>query len=102
MPFLARLPQIVVENSVFGLTAGLFYGGLRLNIIWSLLGAMVLGRLALMLAVLVIQFGEVNPAIWVWQTIQQGWPGIAIQLIFLPGIVKGLNYWLARRGAERE
>ncbi|MFQ6121712.1 MAG: ECF transporter S component [Dehalococcoidales bacterium] len=101
MPFLSRLPQIVVENSVFGLSAGLLYGGFRLNLIWSLLGAMVLGRLALMLAVLVIHFGEVNPALWVWQTIQQGWPGIAIQLVCLPLIVSGLNNWFAKRNGEK-
>ena len=101
MPVLVRLPQIVIENSVFGLSVGLLYGGLRLNVILSLLGAVVIGRLALVLAVLVIHFGEVNPLIWVWQTIQLGWPGIVIQLVFLPPIVKGLSYWLSKRNSER-
>ena len=102
LPILVRLPQIVIENSVFGLLAGLLYGGFRLNIIWSLLGAVVIGRLALVLAVLVIHFGEVNPLIWVWQTIQLGWPGIVIQLVCLPPIVKGLSYWLSKRNSERQ
>ena len=96
MPFLVRLPQIVIESSVFGLSAGLLYERFRLNIVWSLIGAMVIGRLALGLAVLAIQPGEVNPVLWVWQTVQQGWPGIAIQLACLPLIVKGLNNWLSR------
>ena len=101
MPFLLRLPQIVVENSLFGLSAGLLYGRFRLNIIWALLGAIVIGYLALGLAVLAIHPGEVNPIFWVWQTAQQGWPGIAVQLVCLPPIVKGLNYWLSKRNSRR-
>ena len=102
MPFLWRLPQIVIENSIFGLSVGLLQEKFRPNVIWSLLGAMVIGRLALMLAVLVIHWGEVNPLIWVWQTIQQGWPGIVIQLVSLPLIIKGLNNWFSKRNHDRE
>jgi len=97
MPLLWRLPQIVIENSILGLSAGFLRERFKLNIIWSLLGAMVLGRLALALAILAIHFGEVNPLSWVWQTIQQGWPGIAIQLVCLPLIVLGLDSWFAQR-----
>jgi len=100
MPFLWRLPQIVIEACVFGLAAGLLRERFRLNVIWSLLGAMVIGRLALGLAVLAIHLGEVNPLIWVWQVTQQGWPGIAIQLVFLPVIVRILDGWFSRENYD--
>lgn len=97
MPVLPVLPQIVIETSVFGLAAGLLYGRLRLNIVGSVLGAIVAGYLALGLAVLALHSGQVNPILWVWQAVQQGAPGIAIQLVGLPAGVKGLNYWLAKK-----
>jgi len=100
MPLLWRLPQIVIESSVLGLSVGLLRERFRLNVILSLLGAMVLARLALGLAVLVIYFGEVNSLTWVWQTIQQGWPGITIQLVCLPLIVLGLDNWFSKRNRK--
>ena len=95
MPLLSRLPQIAIESSVFGLSAGLLRERFRLSVILTLLGAMVLGRLALGLAVLAIHWGEVNPLAWVWQVTKQGWPGIAIQLVCLPLIVRQLEGWFS-------
>lgn len=97
MPVLARLPQIVVEVSVYGLSAGILREKFKFSAIWSLVGAMAMGRLALMLAVLALYRAEVNPLVYLWQTIQQGWPGIAIQLVCLPLIVLGLKNWFAKR-----
>jgi len=87
MPFLERLPTIVIEASFYGLSAGLFRERFKLNVFWSLLGAMVIGRLAAALALLIMHWsGDSNSPVLVWQAIKQGWPGIAIQLVFLPTI----------------
>jgi hypothetical protein len=97
MPVLTILPQIVVEVSIYGLVAGLLREKLNLPVVWSLLGAMIAGRLALCLAVCAIYFvaaeihsplgREPNPLIAVWSTVKQGWPGIIIQLALIPLII---------------
>lgn len=108
MPVLRILPQIVVELSVYGLVAGILHEKLKLRAIWSLIGAMISGRLALCLAVLSIYLvvGEIysplgleaNPLTVVWSVIHQGWPGIVIQLALIP-IVVWLMSKLARHKA---
>lgn len=94
MPVLAILPQITVELSAYGLAAGFLRGNLNLRIIWALLGTMFLGRLALGLAVLLLSWGGVNPLQYVWAVIEQGWPGILIQVILIPPLTRTLsNRW---------
>ncbi|MFC2072716.1 ECF transporter S component [Chloroflexota bacterium] len=93
MPVLRILPQLVIELSAYGLLAGILRQKLGLRVIWSLLGAMIGGRLALLLAILVIYLLsgaiysplglETNPFLSVWSAIKQGWPGILIQLVFI-------------------
>jgi len=102
MPALTVLPQIVVELSTYGLVAGLLREKLNLPVVWSLLGAMIAGRLALCLAVLAIYLsvGEIysplgmesNPLGAVWATVEQGWPGVILQLALIP-----LGIWLVRK-----
>lgn len=97
MPVLQILPQIVVELSAYGLVAGILREKFNLRAIWSLLGAMISGRLALYLAVLSIYLivGEMysplgleaNPLIVVWSVIKQGWPGIVSQLVSIPIVI---------------
>lgn len=97
MPVLQILPQIVVELSAYGLVAGILREKFNLRAIWSLIGAMISGRLALCLAVLSIYLivGEMysplgleaNPLIVVWSVIKQGWPGIVIQLVSIPIVI---------------
>ncbi len=97
MPPLRILPQVVVELSAYGLVAGMLREKLNLRVIWALLGAMIAGRLALYVAVLVIYLIlaktysplglEANPLLVVWSVIRQGWPGMAIQLALLPAIM---------------
>lgn len=97
MPVLQVLPQIVIELSVYGLIAGILREKFNLRLIWSLLGAMVAGRLALSLGVLVIYLVigkvysplglEANPFLVVWSVIKQGWPGIVIQLASIPAVI---------------
>ncbi len=107
MPVLRILPQIAVELSAYGLVAGILREKLNLRVIWSLLGAMIAGRLALCLGVLVIYLtmGEIysplgletNPLFVVWSVIKQGWPGIVIQLALIPAII-----WLVGKLATRK
>ncbi len=106
MPILSILPQIVVELSVYGLVAGILRERFNLRVIWSLLGAMIAGRLALFLSVLVL-YGtmgniysplgqEATPLLTVWSTIKQGWPGIASQLTLIPAVI-----WLSEKLATK-
>ena len=106
MPLLPLLPQIVVELSAYGLVTGILRERFNLRVTWSLLGAMIAGRLALFLAVLVIYLIageaysplglEANPFPAVWSVIKQGGPGIAIQLALIPGAM-----WLVGKLAAK-
>ncbi len=107
MPLLPILPQIVVELSAYGLVAGILREKLNLRVIWSLLGAMIGGRLVLGLAALIIYLIvresysplglEANPFILVWSVIKLGWPGIIIQLVSIPIVI-----WLAGKFAAKK
>jgi len=97
MPGIMILPQIVVELSAYGLIAGLLREKLNLSVFWSLLGAMVGGRLVLFIAALMgfLISGQVNshlglesnPFVVPWIAIRQGWPGIVIQLMAIPILI---------------
>jgi thiamine transporter ThiT len=97
MPVLEILPQIVVELSTYGLVAGVLREKLKIGVIWSLLGAMVAGRLALFLYIVITYLIirevysplglEASPVASVWASIRQGWPGIVIQLILIPSVI---------------
>ena len=107
MPVLRILPQIVVELSAYGLVAGILREKFNLRVVWSLVGAMIGGRLALCLTVLIIYLIagesysplglEANPFIVVWSVMKQGWPGIVIQLASIPMII-----WLVGKFATRK
>jgi LytS/YehU family sensor histidine kinase len=106
MPALNVLPQVVIEVSAYGLISGLLREKYNLRTIWSLLGAMIGGRMALLLAISIIYFiggqsysplgPEVNPLASSWSTVKQGWPGLAIQLAFIPAII-----WLVGKSSDR-
>lgn len=106
MPVLRILPQIIVELSTYGFVAGVLHQKLNLRVIWSLLGAIIGGRLALFLTVLIIHLTlgesysplgvETSPVLLVWSAIRQGWPGIVIQLVSIPTAI-----WLAARFAAK-
>lgn len=91
MPALAILPQITAELASYGLAVGFLREKFNLRIIWSLLGAMFIGRLSLGLTVLLLSWGEANPLSYVWSVIEQGWPGILIQLTVIPPLARLLN-----------
>jgi LytS/YehU family sensor histidine kinase len=97
MPALNVLPQVVIEVSAYGFIAGILREKYNLRTIWSLLGAIIGGRLALLLAISVIYLIigqsysplglEAGPLASFWSTIKQGWPGIFLQLAFIPAII---------------
>jgi thiamine transporter ThiT len=94
MPVLTVLPQVAVEVTAYGLVAGLLRQKLNLNVFWSLLGAMLAGRLALLLAVVVVQavtgsvYSPLGPSATpfdaVWNTVAQSWPGLLAQIVLIP------------------
>jgi len=98
MPVLQILPQITVELLAYGLIAGVLREKFSLRVIWSLLGAMTGGRIVLCLAVLIIYtvLGESysplgagsTPLFALWSVVKQGWPGIVIQLVSLPLLIR--------------
>ncbi len=106
MPVLMVMPQIMVELSFYGLVAGFLRERFNLRVIWSLIGAMIAGRLALYLAVIIIYFiggeiysplgSEANPFAVFWSVTRQGWPGIVIQLVSIPLIIKLLGMLAAQ------
>ena len=97
MPVLAILPQITIELMAYGLIAGLLRGKFNLKTVWCLLGAMIGGRLVLVIAVTLIytiwggSYGplgaETNPIFVLWSVVKQGWPGIIILLVSVPLLV---------------
>ena len=107
MPAMTVLPQIAVEVTVYGLIAGLLRQKFNLRVVWSLLGAMVGGRIALLIAVAIVQaisghvYSPLGPAAApftaVWNTVTQAWPGMLIQLALIP-----LAFWVVGRYTARK
>lgn len=106
MPVLNILPQVVVEITAYGLVAGLLTEKLRLKVIYSLPGAMVGGRIALLVFLSLVYFIngqsysplrlETGPLDSLGTAVRLGWPGIVLQLTLLP-----LAFWLAARHTAR-
>jgi niacin transporter len=110
MPAVNVLPQVVIEVSAYGLIAGMLREKYNLRTIWSLLGAIIGGRLALLSAISIIYLiagqsysplgMEANPLASFWSTVKQGWPGIVIQLISIPAIIWLVGKFAARSAEE--
>ena len=107
MPAAAILPQVAVEAAVYGLLAGLLRQKFNLRVVWALLGAMAGGRIALLLAVVVVQAitgniysplgAAATPLTAVWNTIAQSWPGMLIQFTLIPLAFWAIERYTARR-----
>ncbi|MCD6599133.1 MAG: hypothetical protein J7L19_00975 [Dehalococcoidia bacterium] len=112
MPAVVLLPQIIAEVSTYGLVAGILRERFNLRVIWSLIGAMIGGRLTLLLvlsitylmkgatysplSIYTVAGGEINPLASFWSTIALSWPGIIIQLISISVIIKFLKITIAK------
>jgi len=81
MPLAMLLPQVILELAVYGIVIGLLREK-NLNIWVSLLSAMVSGRLARILFILLFA-----SKMSVWQFISISLPGIVLQIALLPLIV---------------
>jgi len=104
MPLLPILPQITIECVSYGLIAGLLRGKFHVGIVWSLIGAMILGRLArlgFVAAVFLLYGGEVSPLVYMWAVVVQGLPGIAIQLALIPLVIRVGEKWYQKRVYDR-
>ncbi len=90
MPPSYAVPLMTLELCLYGLTAGLFYYRLRLNIYIALVISLILGRIGFAIGLLILgQFLELPYGVKTYfsAAVVAGLPGIAIQLIFIPPIV---------------
>jgi thiamine transporter ThiT len=97
MPMASMLPQVTVELAAYGLVAGLLRERCHFKAVWSLLTAMVTGRVALFATISIIYLvaGTANSPLgaaatpWsaIGSAVRQGLPGILIQLALLPIVV---------------
>ena len=110
MPPSTVLPQIVVELAFYGIVAGILREKLHLRVIWSLIGAMIAGRLILLLTVFTLSVlgaiysplgAEASPFAVAWSVVKQGWPGILIQLTFIPFILVLLEKFPGKNQSAR-
>jgi niacin transporter len=98
MPAINILPFIIVELSAYGLATGLLRQ--KYNLWISLLGAIILGRVAVLAAIFL--FSDMNAVNYIFQAISNGWQGIILQLIFAPVIVNIIDSSLFQREVRRD
>ncbi|MGI6574388.1 MAG: ECF transporter S component [bacterium] len=105
MPPVAPMPMLqlmIVELAVYGWAMGYLCRILRLNIWLALLGAMIAGRIALGLAVVVIAplfiAAPINPIVYLQGAIVTGLPGIILQLLIVPPVAQ--RFFLSRGQEE--
>ena len=107
MPGTVILPQVTGELAAYGLIAGWLVEKYRRPVVWSLLGAMIGGRLALLVFLSVAYLFssgiysplglETSPLSSFWTVVSLGWPGMLTQLLALP-----LFFWLTARYVARK
>jgi len=94
MPPPDRIITMTLELPLYGLAAGITYKSLRIPLMISLLLALIVGRFAYTLGLVLIgqfldlpftalQFLEYSTIVGIW--------GIALQLVIIPPVVKGLE-----------
>lgn len=94
-PLMPMLPIMIVELGLYGLIASILRKKLNLNVFISLIVSMIIGRIGaglvvyVMTSVFAVQFAP--PIAFVIGGLSKGIPGIIIQLIFIPIIVKALE-----------
>ncbi len=90
MPAAARLPFMMAELAVFAVVSGLFTRKIAANGLWAfpaVISAQVAGRAAFMgLVALTQSFSPFTPAM-IWQQIQTGFIGLAVQAVLVPGVI---------------
>lgn len=94
LPPLAYSALMVPELATYGLMAGILYRWLKLNIWLTVITTMIAGRIVFgLVAVLIAPILGVQgrTTTLVLSAVATGWPGVIIQLIFLPIIVSKLQ-----------
>ncbi len=91
-PLVPTAPMMSAELVVFGLVSGLLYKKQQKPLYVSLIAAMLAGRVVygLLGAFALPLFGLEQVSLWVPLTsaVTTSWPGVLLQLIFIPAIVK--------------
>lgn len=90
------LPQITFEIMIYGLAAGFFREKVKLNLYWSLILAMVVGRLCFLVAIWTLASNPAGPFTGLWKVISIGWPGMLIQLALVPLVVIWLSKYIRK------
>jgi niacin transporter len=94
MPTAALAIPMTPELAAYGLISGLLFRGTRTSLYVSLLGAMIVGRIIwIPMAVLIAPLlgFEGRTLTVVLAAMALGWPGIVLQLLFVPPIVLKLR-----------
>ena len=100
MPLAFMLPQMLAELSVYGLSAGLFSKWIHIkneivNNYIVLILSMIIGRIIYgVLNMLVFKTGEYSLSIWLSAAFITGLPGISIQLLIIPLLVKMIQHYV--------
>ncbi len=93
--FFPMLPIMVFELGAYGLVSGLFSEKLKMNSYISLIAAMIGGRIIAGVVVFILAtffgFKGAGPILFVQGAVVTGLPGIIIQLVFVPPVVKLLK-----------
>lgn len=93
-PLMPVLPVMALELAVYGLAGGYLYQNRKLGIWLSLIAAMTAGRLAAAIAAygLVTLFAvKLNPLGFITVAVLTGLPGITVQLMLVPLLVRRLT-----------
>ena len=93
MPPSYAVPLMSLELPLYGLVAGLAYVRLKLNIYIALIAALIVGRLAFALGLLIMGlFIELPYGLETYfkVVLVTGLPGILVQLVIIPPIVAAL------------
>lgn len=94
MPPVMVLPFVVIEVAAYGFWAGFFQQKFK-NVWLSLIGALILGRMILFAGLILLP--TKLPALpYVFGAIENGWRGIALQIILVPMAVIAVNRFLRR------
>lgn len=97
---LTAMPQppilyfMMAELAAYGFLAGYFYQRRKQNLYIALIGAMAGGRIVLAVVVSLLQphLGfKLSPAVYLTGALVNGIPGIILQLLFIPLLVRLLN-----------
>jgi len=100
MPPTALAIPMTPELAVYGLVSGLLFRGTRTSLYVSLLGAMIVGRIVwcLMAVAIAPLLGfEGRTLTVVLAALVIGWPGVVVQLLFVPPIVLKIRKAALRR-----